>query len=61
MRFKWVEGPKRYVVRVRMPVPSRMPTAEELEALRRQLGPYDEAERERIVRGALPSPPPEAS
>lgn len=61
MRFKWVEGPTRYVVKVQMPVPSQLPTAEELETLRRQLGPYDEADRERIVRGAFPSPPPEAS
>ena len=60
MRFRWVEGPKRYVVKVQMPVPSRLPTTEELDRLRRQLGPYGEAERDRIVRGALPSPPPEA-
>ena len=61
MRFRCVEAPKRYVVRVQMPIPSRLPTTEELERLRRQLGPYDEAERERTIRAAFPSAPPESS
>ena len=39
----------------------RLPTPEELAEVRRKLGAYDDAERERVRRLAFPSPPPESS
>ena len=42
-------------------VPPRPPTEEERERMRRMAEAYDEAESERVLRLAFPSPPPESS
>ena len=61
MKFIPVFGPQRLVFKLDFSVPPRPPTKEERERMRRMADAYDEAESERVLRLAFPSPPPESS
>ena len=61
MKFIPVFGPQRLVYKLKFSVPPRPPTTEERERMRRMAEAYDEAERERVLRLAFPSRPPESS
>ena len=58
MKIVRVQAPVRREYRLTTPHEPRLPTQEELEEVRRRLGPYSEAEHYRIVRGAFPALPP---
>ena len=60
MKFVRVEGSKRFVYTWHRSLEPSVPPEEQRERMRRMAESYDEAEHERIVRLALPGPPPEA-
>ena len=60
MKFVPVFGSKRLVFKLDYSIPPRPPTEEERERMRRMADAYDEAESERVLRLAFPSPPPES-
>ena len=61
MKFVPIFGPKRLVYKLDFSVPPCPPTEEERERMRRMAEAYDEAESERVLRLAFPSPRPETS
>ena len=61
MKFIPVFGPQRLVFKLDFSIPPRPPTEEERERMRRMADAYDEAESERVLRLAFPSPPPESA
>ena len=61
MKFIPDFGPMRLVYKLDFSVPPRPPTEEERERMHRMAEAYDEAERERVLRLAFPSPRPESS
>ena len=61
MKFIPDFGPMRLVYKLDFSVPPRPPTEEERERMRRMAEAYDEAERDRVLRLAFPSPAREPS
>ena len=59
MKFIPIFDRRRIVYKLDFSVPPRPPTEEERERMRRMAEAYNEAERERVLRLAFPSRPPE--